>query len=68
MCVYVLQNWNHILCLCLCSQPRVILTLREHLVMFGDIFGCHNAEGEGGRVGDTGLYWVQRPEMQLNMF
>ena len=54
-CVCVLQNWNHILCLCLCSQLRVIVTLREHLIMFGDIFGCHNAEEEGGRVGDTGL-------------
>lgn len=55
VCVCVLQNRNHMLCLCLCSQLTVILTLREHLVMFGDIFGCHNAEEEGARVGDTGL-------------
>ena len=25
------------------------MTLREHLIMFGDIFGCHSAEEEGGR-------------------
>ena len=42
-------------CVCVCSQLRAILTLREHLAMFGDIFGCHSGGGRGGRVGATSL-------------
>lgn len=36
------------------SQPGVVFSLRGHLVVSGDIFGCHNWEGSA-----IGLQWEE---------
>lgn len=32
------------------SQPGVILTPGGHLVVFGDVFGCHTREGNATSI------------------